>query len=139
MRCMCGLAVLFLVSWTFGFHLRGATEKLGGQVESTPTKNIRRVEIVDQSSDVLAWVASVGFAVQPSRLGSYSDVMLKGMKPESAIISADCPSGRSEMIEDVVTTRLVPADDADNLAEVMRELISSPDEHARLGCAASGV
>jgi glycosyltransferase involved in cell wall biosynthesis len=61
------------------------------------------------------------------------------MKPESAVISADCPSGRSEMIEDVVTARLVPADGADNLAEVMRELISSPDEHARLGCAASRV
>jgi hypothetical protein len=42
------------------------------------------------------------------------------------------------MIEEGVNGRLVSVDEADKLADAMKELISSPDEHARLERAGTG-
>jgi glycosyltransferase involved in cell wall biosynthesis len=98
-----------------------------------------RVEFVGQSSDVVGWMARAGLIVQPSRFEGFPNVVLEGMGLGAAVISADCPSGPSDMIEDGVNGRLIPVDDVDKLAEVMAELISSPDERARLGHAASAV
>jgi GalNAc-alpha-(1->4)-GalNAc-alpha-(1->3)-diNAcBac-PP-undecaprenol alpha-1,4-N-acetyl-D-galactosaminyltransferase len=98
-----------------------------------------RVEFVGQSSDVISWMAHAGLVVQPSRFEGFPNVVLEGMGLGAAVISADCPSGPSDMIEEGINGRLVPVDDVGKLAEVMMELISSPDERARLGRAASGV
>jgi len=98
-----------------------------------------RVEFVGQSEDVLGWMARAGLMVQPSRFEGFPNVVLEGMGLGTAVISADCPSGPSEMIEDGVNGRLVPVDDVQRLAEVMAELIANPAERARLGRAASAV
>jgi GalNAc-alpha-(1->4)-GalNAc-alpha-(1->3)-diNAcBac-PP-undecaprenol alpha-1,4-N-acetyl-D-galactosaminyltransferase len=98
-----------------------------------------RVEFVGQSSDIVAWMARAGLVVQPSRFEGFPNVVLEGMGLGAAVISANCPSGPSDMIEDRVNGRLVPVDDVDKLAEVMTELISCPEERARLGRAASSV
>jgi GalNAc-alpha-(1->4)-GalNAc-alpha-(1->3)-diNAcBac-PP-undecaprenol alpha-1,4-N-acetyl-D-galactosaminyltransferase len=98
-----------------------------------------RVEFVGQSSDVVAWMAQAGLVVQPSRFEGFPNVVLEGMGLGAAVISADCCSGPSDMIEEGVNGRLVPVDDVNKLVEVMKELMSNPGERARLGRAASGV
>ncbi|HET9390706.1 MAG TPA: glycosyltransferase family 4 protein [Steroidobacteraceae bacterium] len=99
----------------------------------------KRVELVGASPDVLAWMAQAALIVQPSRFEGFPNVVLEGMGLGAAVVSTDCPSGPSEMIQDGVNGRLVPVDDAVRLAEVMAELIERPAERARLGLAATGV
>jgi GalNAc-alpha-(1->4)-GalNAc-alpha-(1->3)-diNAcBac-PP-undecaprenol alpha-1,4-N-acetyl-D-galactosaminyltransferase len=95
-----------------------------------------RVTFVGQSSDVVAWMSHAGLIVQPSRFEGFPNVVLEAMGLGTAVISANCPSGPSDMIEDGVNGRLVPVDDVDRLADVMTELISCADERSRLGRAA---
>ena len=49
------------------------------------------------------------------------------------VISADCPSGPSEIIEDGVNGRLVPVDDVTALSTAMVECIADPELRERLG------
>ncbi len=98
-----------------------------------------RVKFVGQTPDVVDWMAHAGLVVQPSRFEGFPNVVLESMGLGAAVISADCRSGPSEMIEEGVNGRLVPIDDVDTLTYVMAELISRPEERARLGRAASGV
>lgn len=98
-----------------------------------------RVELVGQSLDVVSWMTHAGLIVQPSRFEGFPNVVLEAMGLGAAVISADCPSGPSDMIEEGVNGRLVPVDDVSTLAAVMTELISKPGERARLGHAAAGV
>ena len=98
-----------------------------------------RVEFVGQTADVVTWMAQAGLVVQPSRFEGFPNVVLESMALGAAVISADCPSGPADLIEDGVNGRLVPVEDVKRLADVMAELISRPDERARLGHAALGV
>jgi GalNAc-alpha-(1->4)-GalNAc-alpha-(1->3)-diNAcBac-PP-undecaprenol alpha-1,4-N-acetyl-D-galactosaminyltransferase len=98
-----------------------------------------RVEFVGYTSEVVGWMARAGLVVQPSRFEGFPNAVLESMGLGAAVISADCPSGPSDIIEEGVNGRLVPVDDVERLAEVMADLISRPDERARLGRAAYGV
>jgi glycosyltransferase involved in cell wall biosynthesis len=49
------------------------------------------------------------------------------------VISADCPSGPSEIIEDGVNGRLVPVEDVTALAVAMKDCIADPVLRQRLG------
>jgi glycosyltransferase involved in cell wall biosynthesis len=98
-----------------------------------------RVEFVGPTPDVLDWMAHAGLVVQPSRFEGFPNVVLESMGLGAAVISADCPSGPADLIEEGVNGRLVPVEDVGALANVMAELISKPDERARLGRAASAV
>jgi len=98
-----------------------------------------RVEFVGQTSDVVTWMAHAGLVVQPSRFEGFPNVVLESMGLGAAVISADCPSGPSDLIEEGINGRLVPVEDVDTLAAVMADLMSRPDERARLGRAACGV
>jgi GalNAc-alpha-(1->4)-GalNAc-alpha-(1->3)-diNAcBac-PP-undecaprenol alpha-1,4-N-acetyl-D-galactosaminyltransferase len=97
------------------------------------------VDFVGQTSEVVPWMARAGLIVQPSRFEGFPNVVLEGMGLGAAVISADCPSGPSDIIEEGVNGRLVPVEDVQRLAEVMADLISKPEERARLGRAAYGV
>jgi GalNAc-alpha-(1->4)-GalNAc-alpha-(1->3)-diNAcBac-PP-undecaprenol alpha-1,4-N-acetyl-D-galactosaminyltransferase len=98
-----------------------------------------RVEFVGQTPDVVEWMAHAGLVVQPSRFEGFPNVVLESMGLGAAVISADCRSGPSEMIQDGVNGRLVPIDDVGALADAMAELMSMPAERERLGQAACGV
>jgi GalNAc-alpha-(1->4)-GalNAc-alpha-(1->3)-diNAcBac-PP-undecaprenol alpha-1,4-N-acetyl-D-galactosaminyltransferase len=98
-----------------------------------------RVEFVGQTPNVVDWMAHAGLVVQTSRFEGFPNVVLESMGLGAAVISTDCRSGPSDMIEDGVNGRLVPVDDVDTLVDVMAELISRPEERERLGRAASGV
>jgi GalNAc-alpha-(1->4)-GalNAc-alpha-(1->3)-diNAcBac-PP-undecaprenol alpha-1,4-N-acetyl-D-galactosaminyltransferase len=98
-----------------------------------------RVEFAGQSSDVVGWMSRAGLIVQPSRFEGFPNVVLEGMGLGAAVISANCPSGPADMIEDGINGRLVPVDDVEGLAKAMAELIANPAERARLGRTASAV
>ena len=98
-----------------------------------------RVQFVGQTPDVVSWMAHAGLVVQPSRFEGFPNVVLESMGLGAAVISADCPSGPSELIEDGVNGRLVAVDDVEALAAAMAELIADAGERERLGRAAYAV
>lgn len=89
--------------------------------------------------DVETWIARAGLVVAPSRFEGFPNVVLESMGLGAAVISADCPSGPAELIENGVNGRLVPAEDVAALAAAMRELMHDPDRRAALGAAARAV
>jgi GalNAc-alpha-(1->4)-GalNAc-alpha-(1->3)-diNAcBac-PP-undecaprenol alpha-1,4-N-acetyl-D-galactosaminyltransferase len=95
-----------------------------------------RVEFVGQTSEVVGWILQAGLVVQPSRFEGFPNVVLESMGLGAAVISADCPSGPSDLIEDGINGRLVPVEDVEALAAAMAELIADPGERERLGRAA---
>jgi len=92
-----------------------------------------RVEFPGHVQNVENWMVRAGLVVQPSRFEGFPNVVLESMGMGAAVISADCPAGPSELIEDGVNGRLVPVEDVAVLACVMAELMSEPDLRARLG------
>ncbi len=98
-----------------------------------------RVQFVDPTPDVVGWMAHAGLVVQPSRFEGFPNVVLESMGLGTAVISANCPSGPADLIEDGVNGRLVPVDDVEALAASMAELMADAGERGRLGRAAYGV
>jgi GalNAc-alpha-(1->4)-GalNAc-alpha-(1->3)-diNAcBac-PP-undecaprenol alpha-1,4-N-acetyl-D-galactosaminyltransferase len=98
-----------------------------------------RVQFVGQTPDVVSWMAHAGLVVQPSRFEGFPNVVLESMGLGAAVISADCPSGPSDLIKDGVNGRLVAVDDVEALAAAMAELIADAGERERLGRAAYAV
>jgi GalNAc-alpha-(1->4)-GalNAc-alpha-(1->3)-diNAcBac-PP-undecaprenol alpha-1,4-N-acetyl-D-galactosaminyltransferase len=98
-----------------------------------------RVTFVGQTPGVVDWMARAGLVVQPSRFEGFPNAVLESMGLGAAVISSNCPSGPADLIDDGVNGRLVPADDVESLARVMAQLMSSPEERARLGRAATEV
>lgn len=94
---------------------------------------VGRVEFPGHVPDVEKWMAHAGLVVQPSRFEGFPNVVLESMGMGAAVISADCPAGPAELIDDGVNGRLVPVEDVAALARVMAELMSDPALRARLG------
>jgi glycosyltransferase involved in cell wall biosynthesis len=92
-----------------------------------------RVEFQGHLQDIESWMGRAGLVVQPSRFEGFPNVVLESMGMGAAVISADCPAGPAELIEDGVNGRLVPVEDIAALSRVMAELMSDPDECERLG------
>lgn len=92
-----------------------------------------RVAFVGRVTDVDGWLAHAAVVVQPSRFEGFPNALLEAMGMGAAVISADCPSGPSELIEDGVNGRLVPVEDVGALTVALRQLLSDPDLRTRLG------
>ncbi len=78
-------------------------------------------------------MSRAGLVVQPSRFEGFPNAVLESMGMGAAVISADCPAGPAELIEDGVNGRLVPVDDVFTLSRVMGDLMADPALRARLG------
>ncbi|MEO1202475.1 MAG: glycosyltransferase family 4 protein [Pseudomonadota bacterium] len=83
--------------------------------------------------DIESLMSRAGLVVQPSRFEGFPNVVLEAMGMGAPVISADCPAGPAEIIQDGVNGRLVPVDDVSALASTMAELMSRPELRARLG------
>jgi glycosyltransferase involved in cell wall biosynthesis len=79
------------------------------------------------------WLMRAGLVVQPSRFEGFPNAVLEAMGMGAAVISADCLAGPSDMIEDGINGRLVPVEDVAALSQAMHQLMSQPQERARLG------
>lgn len=97
------------------------------------------VELLGQISDVVSWMARAALVVQPSRFEGFPNVVLEGMGMGAAVISADCPSGPADLIQDGINGRLVAVDDVAALTRAMVDLMSRQDIRERLGREASKV
>jgi GalNAc-alpha-(1->4)-GalNAc-alpha-(1->3)-diNAcBac-PP-undecaprenol alpha-1,4-N-acetyl-D-galactosaminyltransferase len=95
-----------------------------------------RVEFVGHVTKIEEWMARASIVVQPSRFEGFPNAVLEAMGMGAAVISADCQSGPSELIEDGVNGRLVPVDDAGALARTLHELMTDGAARERLGCQA---
>jgi len=98
-----------------------------------------RVALIGRVADVDSWLARAGLVVQPSRFEGFPNALLEAMGMGAAVISADCPSGPSELIENGVNGRLVPVEDVDALAAALRQLLADPAIRVRLGREAAKV
>jgi glycosyltransferase involved in cell wall biosynthesis len=98
-----------------------------------------RVEFPGHVQDVEKWMVRAGLVVQPSRFEGFPNAVLESMGMGAAVISADCPAGPAELIEDGVNGRLVPVDDVAALSRVMAELMGEPALRERLGNEATKV
>ncbi len=98
-----------------------------------------RVVLAGQVADVDSWLARAAVVVQPSRFEGFPNALLEAMGMGTAVISADCPSGPSDLIENGINGRLVPMEDVEALAAALRQLLSSADVRARFGREAARV
>ncbi len=94
---------------------------------------VHRVQFTGQIPDIEAWLARAGLVVQPSRFEGFPNVVLEAMGMGATVISADCPAGPADLIEDGINGRLVPMENVDTLANVMAELMAQPALRTRLG------
>ena len=92
-----------------------------------------KVHFVDPDKNIELLMSRAGLVVQPSRFEGFPNVILEAMGMGAAVVSTDCPSGPSEIIQDGFNGRLVPVDDVDALVKVMIELMSDPDTRRRIG------
>lgn len=98
-----------------------------------------RIDFPGRVRDIETWMSRAGLVVQPSRFEGFPNAVLESMGMGAAVISADCPSGPSDLIDNGENGCLVPVDDVPALADAITRLLSEPALRTRLGNAAVGV
>lgn len=98
-----------------------------------------RVEFPGRVRDVERWMSCAGLVVQPSRFEGFPNAVLEAMGMGAPVISADCPAGPADIIEDGTNGCLVPVEDPLALARTMERLLADPSLRQRLGHAAISV
>ncbi len=98
-----------------------------------------RVEFAGRVNDVERWMSRAGLVVQPSRFEGFPNAVLEAMGMGAPVISADCPAGPADIIEDGTNGCLVPVEDPVALARAMENLLADPSLRQRLGHSAIAV
>jgi GalNAc-alpha-(1->4)-GalNAc-alpha-(1->3)-diNAcBac-PP-undecaprenol alpha-1,4-N-acetyl-D-galactosaminyltransferase len=98
-----------------------------------------RVSMPGRVKDVECWLARASIMVQPSRFEGFPNVVLEGMGTGLPVITADCRSGPSDIIEDGKNGVLVPVEEVPPLAQAMSSLMDSPQTRIVMGRAALDV
>jgi glycosyltransferase involved in cell wall biosynthesis len=75
--------------------------------------------------------------VLSSRFEGFPLVLLEAMHAGLAVVSFDCPTGPSDIIDDHRNGLLVPAEDVDGMAEAIRALMRDEELRRRCGAAAA--
>jgi glycosyltransferase involved in cell wall biosynthesis len=98
-----------------------------------------RVEFSGRVRDVELWLSRAGLVVQPSRFEGFPNAVLEAMGMGAPVISADCPAGPAEIIDNGKNGWLVPVEDAMALARAMERLLADASLRQRLGHSAIAV
>lgn len=78
-------------------------------------------------SDPWTWMRRSDVFVLSSRWEGLPGVLLQAMACGTRVVSTDCPSGPSEILENGRWGRLTPVDDATSLAEAILDTLDDPD------------
>jgi glycosyltransferase involved in cell wall biosynthesis len=82
-------------------------------------------------------MAKASVFVLSSRSEGFPLILIEAMSKGLAVVSFDCPTGPSDVIDDHRNGILVPAEDVDALARGIREMIDDPELRQRCGSAAA--
>ena len=86
--------------------------------------------------DVAEILPELAVLAHPARQEPLGRVLLEAAAAGVAVIATDVGGTREIFAPDSASARLVPPDNADSLAEAIRELIGDPRQRSRLGAAA---
>jgi len=89
--------------------------------------------------DVETWLERASICVQPSRFEGFPNVVMEAMAMGVAIVSSDCRSGPSELIQNQSDGMLVPVEDIDALAVALDRLMSDMTLCRQLGDSAMSI
>lgn len=99
-------------------HLRGELEALAGTLGVSDD-----VHLPGFQQNPMAWFSKCEAYVMSSKAEGLASVLIEALASGTRIISTDCPSGPSEIIQDNKYGILVPADDVGALAHAMRAVL----------------
>jgi glycosyltransferase involved in cell wall biosynthesis len=88
------------------------------------------------AEDIGADMAAASVFVLSSRFEGFPLILIEAMSKGMSVVSFDCPTGPSDIIDDHRNGLLVPAEDVDALAQAIHEVIDDPDLRRRTGTAA---
>jgi glycosyltransferase involved in cell wall biosynthesis len=94
------------------------------------------VELAEPARDLEREMRSASIFALSSRFEGFPVVLLEAMSVGMAVVSFNCPTGPSDVIEDHRNGILLPARDVDALARGICELIDDANLRRRLGTAA---
>jgi glycosyltransferase involved in cell wall biosynthesis len=96
----------------------------------------KRVDLAGPAQDMGAEMAKASIFVLSSRFEGFPLILIEAMSKGLAVVSFDCPTGPSDIIDDHRNGILVPNKDVDALARGMSELMGDEDKRRRYAAAA---
>jgi glycosyltransferase involved in cell wall biosynthesis len=96
----------------------------------------RRVAIADFQPNPYPWMAGADLLVLCSDHEGLPNVLIEALACGTRVVSTDCPSGPSEILQGELVCRLVPCGDAAALAQGMRDTLAQPRPDAATVAAA---
>ena len=122
--------------WRLRIHGKGkAKPELQGLIEEHGMTG--RIELAGPAQDMGAAMSEASIFVLSSRFEGFPLILIEAMGKGLAVVSFDCPTGPSDIIDDHRNGILVPHKDIDALAAGMGELMG--DEALRRRCAAAAL
>jgi glycosyltransferase involved in cell wall biosynthesis len=122
--------------WTLRIHGKGPLrQKVEQLVEDADLAG--QVELPGPATDMGAALADASIFVLSSRFEGFPLILIEAMSKGLAVVSFDCPTGPSDIIDDHENGILVPAKDIDALAAGMRELMADEELRRRVAARAT--
>jgi glycosyltransferase involved in cell wall biosynthesis len=88
------------------------------------------VDVIGFEDNPLPYMRECSVFVLPSRFEGFGNVLVEALAAGATVVSTDCPSGPSEILDGGRFGQLVPVGDAEALAVALLEALDSPRDKA---------